>query len=248
MADEADNQRSENLIPEKQCMYKCIFFDLDHTLWDYETNAKETLYDLHNHFDLVDYGIGDAERFSNTFKVVNEKLWDLYDREIINSDYIRRERFIQILKEFGTVDDKLALSLSYEYLERCPKRSNLMPYAIETLEYLSERYNLTVITNGFEETQNTKITSSNLHHYFDHVITSQKAKAKKPAREIFEFALQSNAIGSHQAMMVGDNLVTDIGGARNASIDVTFFNPFSIQHTEQVQHEISSLQELCSLL
>jgi putative hydrolase of the HAD superfamily len=114
-------------------MYKCIFFDLDHTLWDYETNARETLYDLHNNFDLIDYGIGDAERFSNTFRVVNEKLWDLYDRELINSEYIRRERFIQILKEFGTVDDKLALSLSYEYLANCPKRRNLMPYAIETL-------------------------------------------------------------------------------------------------------------------
>lgn len=229
-------------------MYKCIFFDLDHTLWDYETNSRETLIELHQHFQLTDHGILDVEKFSTTFRVTNEKLWDLYDQGLIHSDYIRKERFRQILREFGTFDDELAQSLSYEYLESCPKRGNLMPYAVETLEYLSERYNLTVITNGFEETQNTKLTSSNLHHYFDHVITSQKAGSKKPAREIFEFALQSNAIGAHQAMMVGDNLVTDIGGARNASIDVTFFNPFSVHHTEQVKHEISSLQELCSLL
>ena len=233
---------------EERRMYKCIFFDLDHTLWDYETNSKETLIELHEQFQLIDHGILDVEKFSATFRVTNEKLWDLYDRGLIPSDYIRKERFRQILREFGTFDDDLAASLSYEYLENCPKRGNLMPYAIETLEYLSERYNLTVITNGFEEIQNTKLTSSNLHHYFDHVITSQKAKAKKPAREIFEFALQSNAIGAHEAMMVGDNLVTDIGGARNASIDVTFFNPFSVQHTEQVKHEINSLQELCSLL
>lgn len=235
-------------MTEKERMYKCIFFDLDHTLWDYETNSRETLIDLHNHFQLIDHGILDVERLCTTFKVTNEKLWDLYDRGLINSDYIRKERFRQILREFGTFDDKLAMSLSNEYLQNCPRRSNLMPHAVETLQYLTERYNLTVITNGFEEIQNTKLTSSNLHHYFDHVITSQKAGCKKPSREIFEFAMQANEVIAQEALMVGDNLVTDIGGARNASIDVTFFNPLSIQHEERVHYEISSLHELCDLL
>lgn len=123
-----------------------------------------------------------------------------------------------------------------------------MPHAVETLQYLSERYDLTVVTNGFEEIQHTKLSCSNLLHFFDHVVTSQKAGYKKPAREIFEYALKSNDIHATEAMMVGDNLVTDIGGAKNASIDVTFFNPFETEHAQTVHYEIKSLKELCDIL
>jgi len=233
---------------KKDRIYKCIFFDLDHTLWDYETNSKETLTDLYDHFTLQEQGVTNIGEFCLTFKEVNERLWDLYDRGQIDSEYIRRERFKQILQKFDAYKEELSSSLSYEYLQSCPKRNNLMPHAVETLEYLSERYNLTVVTNGFEEIQHTKLSCSNLLHYFDHVVTSQKAGYKKPAREIFDYALRSNDASAHEAMMVGDNLVTDIAGARNAFIDVTFFNPFETEHTESVHYEIKSLQELCDLL
>ncbi|HEX5169211.1 MAG TPA: YjjG family noncanonical pyrimidine nucleotidase [Cyclobacteriaceae bacterium] len=229
-------------------MYKCIFFDLDHTLWDYETNSRETLTDLYCRFALKDRGVNDVDDFSHTFKDVNERLWDLYDRGLIDSEYIRRERFKQILEKFNAHEEELSARLSHEYLLDCPKRGMLMPHAIETLQYLSDRYDLTVVTNGFDEIQHTKLSTSNLLHYFDHVVTSQKAGFKKPAREIFEYALRSNAIQAYEAMMVGDNLITDIGGARNASIDVTFFNPFEMEHEENVHYEIKSLRELCDLL
>jgi putative hydrolase of the HAD superfamily len=231
-----------------KAMYKCIFFDLDHTLWDYEKNSRETLADLYEHFTLKQHGVTDVDQFSVIFKDVNEKLWELYDRGLIDSDYIRRERFKQILQKFDAYTEELSSALSHEYLHNCPKRNNLMPHAFETLQYLSERYNLTVVTNGFEEIQHTKLTSSNLLHFFDHVVTSQKAGHKKPAREIFEYALRSNAINAPEAMMVGDNLITDIGGARNASIDVTFFNPFETEHEETLHYEIKNLKELCDLL
>lgn len=246
MAGEECEQKNNELI--SQPMYKCIFFDLDHTLWDYETNSRETLTDLYEHLALKERGVHDVAQFSIVFKSINEQLWDLYDRGLIDSDYIRKERFKQILEKFNVYDEELSAKLSYEYLHDCPKRANLMPYAIETLQYLSDRYDLTVVTNGFEEIQHTKLNSSNLLHFFDHVVTSQKAGFKKPAREIFEYALRSNEIQAHEAMMVGDNLVTDIGGAKNASIDVTFFNPFEIDHEENVHYEIKNLRELCDIL
>ena len=98
-----------------------------------------------------------------------------------------------------------------------------MPYALEVLDYLSARYKLSVITNGFEEIQHVKMTSSNILKYFDHVITSQKAGHRKPSPEIFECALRYNDIKCHQAIMIGDNLVADVGGARAASIGC-FYN------------------------
>jgi YjjG family noncanonical pyrimidine nucleotidase len=228
--------------------YKCIFFDLDHTLWDYESNSRETLLDLFNHYQLTNYGVRDFESFHQQFKKVNADLWHLYDHGKITSEVIRTERFKQILEAFNAYQAELCQTLSYEYLHDCPKRGTLLPHAIEVLEYLSDKYRLTVVTNGFDEIQHMKLTSGKLHEYFDHIITSQKAGHKKPAREIFDFALVQNGVQSQDAIMVGDNLITDIAGAKNASVDTVFFNPDCIEHETEVSHEIQNLRELSVLL
>jgi putative hydrolase of the HAD superfamily len=123
-----------------------------------------------------------------------------------------------------------------------------MPGAIETLEYLSSAYNLTIITNGFEEIQHMKLNAGNLSGYFDHVITSQKAGHRKPAREIFDYALKLNDIRRHEAIMIGDNPVTDIGGAKNASIDAVLFNPEKMTYDIEAHYEISNLGQLREFL
>lgn len=228
--------------------YKCIFFDLDHTLWDYETNSRITLEELYEQHNLHAKGVTSFNDFLIQFKEVNAKLWYLYDRGLIDSEVIRAERFKQILEPFHIHDATLIGTLSKEYLHSCPKKNTLMPFAIEVLEYLVSKYSLTVVTNGFEEIQNLKLASGDLHKYFKHIITSQKAGHKKPAREIFEFALSQNAARHHEAVMIGDNLVTDIGGARNASIDAIFFNPEENSHNENVHREITSLDQLKHML
>jgi YjjG family noncanonical pyrimidine nucleotidase len=228
--------------------YKCIFFDLDHTLWDYETNSKETLQELYVSHDLNAKGVHDFESFLHQFRVVNTALWELYDRGEINSEIIRRERFKKILEHFSAYDETLSETISKEYLHECPKKCNLMPHAIDTLNYLSDKYALAVITNGFEEIQTTKLCSGRLQHYFKHVITSQKAGHKKPAKEIFEYAMKANSVVANESIMIGDNLITDIGGAKNASIDTVYYNPDQISHSTEVKHEIRSLSELQNIL
>ncbi len=227
--------------------YKCIFFDLDHTLWDYENNAREMLLELHGHYNLRDRGIP-FEDFHQHFRVINLELWDLYDRGLIDNEVIRTQRFTKVLEKFNHADDKLSANLSHEYLNGCPKKCNLIPYAKEVLDYLSQSYSLTVVTNGFEEIQNVKLLSGNITHYFSHVITSQKAGYKKPAREIFEYALAVNNLSCYEAVMIGDNLVTDIGGARNACIDTIYYNPAALSHSANVDHEIRCLSELQRIL
>ena len=227
--------------------YKCIFFDLDHTLWDYECNARETLLELHTAYDLVNKGIL-FEDFHMHFRQINFELWELYDRGLIDNDVIRKERFKKVFEKFNLQEEKLSATLSHEYLYGCPKKSNLIPYAQEVLAYLSNHYTMTVVTNGFEEIQSVKLASGNITHYFNHVITSQKAGFKKPAREIFEYALTLNNLECHEVIMVGDNLVTDIGGARNARIDTVFFNPSAVAHDQPVSHEIRCLSELQHIL
>jgi putative hydrolase of the HAD superfamily len=172
----------------------------------------------------------------------------LYDTGKIESDVIRKERFKQVLEVFNAYDQKLSEDISYNYLHTCPTKCKLIPKALETVEYLAGKYSLTIVTNGFEDIQHTKLKSMDLNQYFDHVITSQRAGAKKPSREIFDFALSTNGIAAPQAIMIGDNLRTDIAGARNAAIDSVFYNPESSQHAEVVKHEISTLEELCGFL
>jgi YjjG family noncanonical pyrimidine nucleotidase len=228
--------------------YTCVLFDLDHTLWDYELNSRETLFELYHHHDLLSKGVLDFDSFHKQFRVINTELWELYDTGKIDSQVIRKERFRKILQAFYLYEDELSQQLSHDYLHICPTKGNLMPHAIETLEYLNDKYSLAVVTNGFEEIQNTKLSSSKLTPYFKHIVTSQKAGSKKPSKEIFQYALRMNGAECHQAIMIGDNLVTDIGGARNSSIDSVFFNPESTKHDSVVSYEINSLAELRQIL
>ena len=223
--------------------YKSIFFDLDHTLWDYEGNAREMLLELHTEYQLAERDIP-FEDFHQHFKTINVQLWDLYDRGLIDNEVIRTQRFQKVLGKFNVVDDKLNATLSHEYLHGCPKKCNLVPFAQDVLTYLSKNYRLTVVTNGFEEIQHVKLMSGNITHYFDHVVTSQKAGYKKPAREIFDYALAINGLACHEVAMVGDNLVTDMGGAKNACIHAIFYNPEALVHSAEVDHEIKCLSEL----
>lgn len=227
--------------------YQCIFFDLDHTLWDYETNSANTLMEMFELFNLqaCDFSFGD---FLHHFREVNHHLWNLYDHGKIDSSAIRQNRFVLILDKLNVQSEKLARDLSDYYLKECPKKTALMPGAMETLQHLTVKYRLTVVTNGFDEIQFTKLSSAGLLPFFEHIVTSEKAGHKKPAREIFIYALQQNNITAADALMVGDNPLTDIAGASCAAIDAILFNPEKVAHQCNPLHEINHLSELRSLL
>lgn len=227
---------------------RCVFFDLDHTLWDYDTNSKETLLELFERHRLHTRGIPDAGLFHSRFMEINDELWGQYDTGKIESEVIRTQRFHRIFLSFGLDDHPLSMELSEGYINECPRKKHLMPFAGEILDYLHSRYPLTLVTNGFDETQHAKINAGGIAKYFKHIITSQRAGARKPEKEIFEFALNLNYSHAEETLMVGDNLVTDIGGARNASMRAVFFNPGKIRHAEKVDYEIESLKELRTIL
>ncbi len=228
--------------------YKCLLFDLDHTLWDYETNSREALSELYAQFELRKRGIENESDFLQTFYTINNELWDKYDRGLIHRDLIRKERFHRILQAHGVDDYAMSLNISDEYLEHSPKKRNLMDGCKETLDYLLPKYPMVIVTNGFDEIQSMKLSSSGIEHYFKDVVTSARAGYKKPAKEIFEFALRENKITADEAIMIGDNLLTDIAGAQNAMVDTVFFNPNRIEHQSTVDYEIASLAELMNFL
>jgi len=228
--------------------YTTVLFDLDHTLWDYEYNSRATLSELYKEYQLEDVGIANEEIFINQFEKVNHNMWDRYNHGEVDRAYIKTFRFSAILENFSISNQELGLQLSTDYIAACPKKGKLLPYAVETLQYLYTKYKLAVITNGFEDVQHIKLQHAGIKDFFTEVITSDKTGFRKPSREIFNYALNSLSCNNEQALMIGDNLITDIAGARKALIDTAFYNPQQIKHQQEVSYEISCLSELKNII
>jgi putative hydrolase of the HAD superfamily len=228
--------------------YKHIFFDLDHTLWDYEKNSAETLNELIIKHNLLQEGIPSLADFLETFDSVNQKLWSDYNKSKINRDTIRTKRFKEILGKYAIENDSLSNILSEEYLMLCPTKPHVFPYTFEVLDYLKEKYELHILTNGFNDVQLIKLDKSKLASYFKSVVTSDSAGYKKPMASIFKYAIDKANAYMHESIMIGDNLQTDILGARNFGMDQIFFNPGKRTYKAAVTHEISCLSHLKELL
>lgn len=227
--------------------YRFIFFDLDRTLWDYETNARTAFYELIDRYRLDEI----KERFDSfvaMFNQVNERLWEEFRERKINKNELREKRFTEVLSFFHIHDKELAYRMGEDYMKITPSKGALMPGTIETLTYLHDKYQLYIITNGFGEVQETKMKNSGLNKFFNKVITSDTIGIQKPHPAIFHHALSSIHAKKNETLMVGDDIVTDILGAKRAGIDQVLLNPSRKPHNEDITYEIWSLLELKDLL
>jgi putative hydrolase of the HAD superfamily len=229
--------------------YTDLFFDLDHTIWDFELNSKETLWDLHLKYELEAKGINDFDVFYSQYSVHNHRLWDRYTKGFIKQEELRWKRIYLSLLDYKIADEALAKEMSHDYLDILPNKKNLFPYTIEILEYLkSKEYKMHLITNGFESVQFKKIKNSNLADYFIEVITSEASNSLKPQKEIFEYALKSANAKVENSIMIGDNESADIQGAINAGMDSVFVNHLQVKPTVPATYTITHLKELENLL
>ncbi len=224
---------------------KHVFFDLDHTLWDYEKNARLTLTEMFDKYQLG-FFFRSIDSFVNAFHHANGQLWSQYNRGEVDKQYIRKYRFKNILQKRAD-DDSLYEELSNYFIEHCSRQTHLIPGTMDTLDYLSEKYELSIITNGFNDSQKVKLEESGIDAYFRYVITSESVGYKKPSPEIFDFALELSGHLSHEVVMIGDNLSTDIAGAKSAGWKNIWLNLTSNKSSDP-DNEIASLSELKSIL
>ncbi len=229
-------------------MYKHLFFDLDHTLWDFDTNAKETLYELYDTYKLKSIGIPSAEEFIEIYTEHNHRLWRDYHKGIISKEELRSSRFRITFEEFGLSEELIPHQFEDDYVRICPTKTNLFEGTHEVLSTLKEKYQLHIITNGFLESQQMKMQTTNIQQYFQHIFVSEVIGLYKPDTALFEHALEVAGAHAKNALMIGDSLEADIIGARNAGIDQVFFNPFSAEHDHSITYEINSLKELLTIL
>lgn len=229
--------------------YKHLFFDLDHTLWDFDANARATLAQLHIDLRLPEKGIDDFDRFHRNYLAHNERLWAQYRTGHIRQDELRLKRMWLALLDFNIADEELAMQMNELFMQLLPTRTLLFPDTIDVLQYLEAKgYGLHLITNGFEETQHAKLRSSGLAPFFKVVVTSEGSNSLKPQREIFDYALTKTGAAVAESLMIGDALDVDVAGALNVGMDAVHVNYNRVEQDIKPTYTVYHLQELKSFL
>ena len=223
---------------------KHIFFDLDHTIWDFDRNAHETLTELYGNYNLRELGLHSCDDFISTYTAHNHQLWTQYHLGQISKVELRAERFKKTFIELGIEPEKVPAQFEDDYVSISPTKTNLFDGATEVLAYLQEKYHLHIISNGFKETTLTKMHLSGLNPYFKNVFISEDVGVNKPDKAIFAHALSKADAQIHESIMIGDSLEADIRGAQNFGMKAIFFNPLKVAKPEDVTWEINSLKEL----
>ncbi|WP_313803593.1 YjjG family noncanonical pyrimidine nucleotidase [Flavobacterium sp.] len=221
-----------------------IFFDLDHTLWDFERNSAltfETIFLKHQ----IDVNL---KEFLKHYVPINQEYWVLYREEKIGHQELRYKRLKDSFDSVPfAIDDTTIDLISEEYIRFLPTFNHLFEGAMEVLEYLSGKYKLHIITNGFQEVQNGKLRNANIEHFFTTVTNSEMAGVKKPNPEIFEFALNLANAKKQSSLMIGDSFEADIEGALNIGLDAVFFNESKLDITKTIP-QVYHLTELKNML
>jgi len=228
-------------------MIKHIFFDLDHTIWDFDRNAQETLMELFEHYNLPALGLASPQNFIQTYTENNQQLWAEYHLGKITKEVLRSERFRKTFLELGVNPDLVPPQFEEDYVRISPTKTNLFEGSEKVLAYLQQKYTLHIISNGFKETTLTKMRLSNLNPYFENVIISEDVGVNKPDKRVFEYALNKAGAWKEESIMIGDSLEADIRGAQDFGMQAIFFNPLNRDKPADVEQQIVHLEELMLL-
>ncbi|AKA34448.1 YjjG family noncanonical pyrimidine nucleotidase [Flagellimonas lutaonensis] len=221
-----------------------IFFDLDHTLWDFERNSALTFEKI-----FLQNGIHvSLPMFLQVYVPINFEYWKLYREEKVTKEELRYQRLKKTFDTLGmSIDRSMIDRLSDDYIRYLSSFNHIIPHTKEVLDYLRPNYRLHIITNGFGEIQHKKLKNAKILHYFEAIINSEMAGVKKPHPRIFELALAKTRVAPENSLMVGDNLEADILGAQAVGFHTLHFNP-----TQDSNHDfckiITHLSEIKSIL
>lgn len=203
--------------------YTTLFIDLDDTLFDFRQASRMS---FHETYDLLGYErfFESFEHFLQIYEPRNRELWVLYGKGEIDKATLNRLRYSYPLEAVGHPDEELAARFCTEALSRIPHKNVLIPGAIELLEYLHPRYDMFILSNGFQELQSQKMATTGLSKFFKRLILSDEIGINKPNPELFHYALEVSGARKESSIMIGDMFETDIVGAANIGLDQIFVN------------------------
>ena len=227
--------------------YKHIFFDLDNTLWDFAANSKDSLKNIFDKYHF-DKNFSSFESFYNIYEKLNSELWDQYRAGNISKETLSIRRF-QFASDAKKNQEITPFILNADYLATTTLKTKTIDNAKEVLNYLKDKYNIHIITDGFFEVQMVKLRSSQLSSFISNVITAEEIGYLKPKKELFFFALESCDAIAEESIMVGDDYKNDILGAYNVGIDQIFFDKNNLSDLSiKPTFTIGSLKEIINIL
>lgn len=228
--------------------YKNLFFDLDDTLWAFSINARDTFEEMYLKYDYQRY-FQSFDHYYTLYQRRNLELWDEYGEGSITKEELNRQRFLYPLEAVEAGDAVLAKAFSDDFFSVIPTKSKLMPHADEVLNHLSSKYNLYILSNGFQELQCHKMRSAGIDKYFKKVVLSDDIGVLKPWPEIFHFALSATQSNLRESLMIGDSWENDITGAKGVEMHQVFYNPNGKTGLPfQPTYQITDLKELMQIL
>lgn len=193
-----------------------ITLDLDDTLWAIHPvikRAEERLYAwIGEHYP----------RITQLFEP--EDIWEL--RSEVIADYRDRSHDLTFLRR--TVLARLGHAAGYgdayvddafEVFDEARNDVTLFPEARPALVSLRERFVLIAVTNG-----NANLDRIGIRDLFDGVVSAAMAGAAKPARPIFDKAVEAGGASAAQTLHVGDHPLYDVHGARDAGLKAIWVN------------------------
>ena len=217
-----------------------VFFDLDHTLWDFDKNS-EMAFDRIFKSKFPEIKIKD---FIEKYAPINQACWKLYQNDQITHVELRYNRLKFSFDALNVeISDENITTIANDYIEYLTDNNHLFDGAIEVLEYLKPKYKLHIITNGFANVQDKKINNALLSGYFSTITNSELAGVKKPNSIIFDYAVKVANASKENSIMIGDCLDADVNGALNAGLASIFFNEKKIEAPGNIK-QINHLLEL----
>ncbi|WP_234109571.1 MULTISPECIES: YjjG family noncanonical pyrimidine nucleotidase [Chryseobacterium] len=226
-----------------------IFFDLDNTLWDHRKNAYHTLKEIFRAERVKENHHLDFEDFHREYFTINERLWEQIRDGEIDKEYLRKHRFYDSFLFFGIDDFELAQAFENNFLDTILNYNDLVEGAFEILEYLSAKgYHIHILSNGFKEVTYKKCELSGIQNYFETITSADEINIRKPQPEIYDYALKKSGAKKEESIMIGDDWIADVEGAKSFGLKVVFFDVFSDNFSGEDILVIKKLEELRQIL
>ncbi len=219
---------------------KHLFFDLDHTLWDFDKNSKRALSQLFKAKNIL----CDFEIFHQNYERINHAYWKKIEQGMVTKEALKYGRFKDAFLSIDyPADEALIKMVGDEYLNYLAEQTLLFDDAIEVLSYLKTKYKLHIISNGFQEIQDYKINKSGLLPYFEHIVNAETVGVKKPNPKIYQYAVDLATAKPEESVMIGDNLDADVYGAMHFGMQAIYFN----YKSQSVPNDVKAITTLIEL-
>ncbi|MPM05230.1 putative HAD-hydrolase YfnB [bioreactor metagenome] len=209
--------------------YEFVLFDADNTLFDFDLAEHKAFYKT-----MKEYGIACSEQTETLYRSLNQELWTAFNKGMgLPQEKLVIKRFSLLLEALKTEGDPAELNRAY--LANLGAQAILLPGALELCRRVSPFCTLAIVTNGVPSVQHGRFDGCPLASYFTRLFISGEMGCQKPQRAFFDRVCEELGIHDRRrAVVVGDNLSSDIMGGINAGIDTIWYNPFGSANDPEI--------------